>query len=99
MVIDFQSTNFKADQKLLDFISSKLAKLDRYYDRIVNATVYLKVDHVPSKINKTIEVKINISDNQLFVTEQDRTFEGAADKAMQGLKHQIDKVKTRQTSH
>lgn len=98
MVIDFQSTNFKADQKLLDFITSKLAKLDRLYNRIVNATVYMKVDHVADKNNKTVEIKVNLADTQLFVTEHDRSFEAATDNAMTALKHQLDKVKTKQAS-
>lgn len=96
MVIDFQSTNFKADQKLLDFIAAKLAKLDRFYNRIVNATVYMRVDHVSDKNNKTLEIKINLADTQLFVTEHDRTFEAATDNAMTALKSQLDKFKTRQ---
>ncbi|MBL7812954.1 MAG: ribosome-associated translation inhibitor RaiA [Bacteroidetes bacterium] len=98
MVIDFQSTNFKADQKLLDFISAKLSKLDRYYNRITNATVYLKVENTADKINKTLEIKINLRENQLFTTEHDRTFEAATDKAMEALKHQLDKIKTKAAS-
>lgn len=98
MVIDFQSTNFEADQKLLDFISTKLSKLDRYHNGIVNGTVYLKVDHVSDKNNKTIEIKVNLADSQLFVTEHDRTFEAATDNAMDALKHQLDKIKTKQAA-
>ncbi len=98
MVIDFQTTNFKADQKLLDFISSKLAKLDRYYNRIVNATVYLKVDQTSDKNNKLIECKINLADSQLFATMQDKTFEAATDNAMEALKHQLERFKTRQAT-
>jgi putative sigma-54 modulation protein len=98
MVIDFQSTNFKADQKLKDFIASKLAKLDQLYNRIVNATVYMKVDQVSDKNNKLLEIKINLSDTQLFVTQHDRTFEAATDNAMSALKHQLDKYKTKQAT-
>lgn len=96
MVIDFQSTNFKADQKLLDFISAKLGKLERLNNRVVNATVYLRVDHVPDKNNKSVEFKINLAENQLFATVNDRSFEAATDKAMEALRHQLEKFKTRQ---
>jgi putative sigma-54 modulation protein len=95
MVIDFQSVNFKADQKLREFISSKLGKLDQLYNRILNATVYMKVDQVSDKNNKTLEIKINLADTQLFVTQHDRTFEAATDNAMAALKHQLDKHKTK----
>jgi putative sigma-54 modulation protein len=98
MVIDFQSVNFKADQKLREFIAAKLAKLDQLYNRILNATVYMKVDQVSDKNNKTLEIKINLADTQLFVTQHDRTFEAATDNAMSALKHQLDKHKTKQGS-
>ena len=95
MIIDFQSTNFKSDQKLKDFISTKLSKLDQLYNRIVNATVYLKVDQVSDKNNKTLEIKVNLADTQLFVTQHDKTFEAATDNAVAALKHQLDKYKTK----
>lgn len=93
MVIDFQSTNFKADSKLLEFITQKLQKIDRLYSKVLNATVYLKVDKASDKQNKTVEIKINLPETQLFVTEHDRTFEAATDRAMNALKNQIAKIK------
>lgn len=95
MVIDFQSTNFKADQKLLSFISEKLQKMDRLYSRAVNATVYLKVNKASDKQNKTVEIKVNLPETQLFVTEHDRSFEAATDRAMEALKNQLAKMKAR----
>ncbi len=95
MVIDFQSTNFKADQKLLNFIQEKLTKLEKLHNKIVNATVYLKVDNTSEKNNKTLEIKINLAESQLFVTQNDRTFENATDKAMEALRHQLEKHRTR----
>lgn len=95
MVIDFQSTNFKADQKLLSFISEKLQKMDRLYSRAVNATVYLKVNKASDKQNKTVEIKVNLPETQLFVIEHDRSFEAATDRAMEALKNQLAKMKAR----
>lgn len=95
MVIDFQSTNFKADSKLLEFITQKLQKIDRLYSKVLNATVYLKVDKASDKQNKTVEIKINLPETQLFVTEHDRTFEAATDRAMDALKNQIAKIKAK----
>lgn len=95
MVIDFQSTNFKADQKLLNFIQEKLTKLEKLHNKIVNATVYMKVDNTSEKNNKTLEIKINLAESQLFVTQNDRTFENATDKAMEALRHQLEKHRTR----
>jgi putative sigma-54 modulation protein len=95
MVIDFQTTNFKSDVKLRDFIREKLQKFDKYYSKIINATVYLKVNKSSDKQNKTVEIKINLPESQLFVEENDRTFEAATDRALESLKNQIAKLKSR----
>lgn len=95
MVIDFQTTNFKSDVKLRDFIREKLQKFDKYYSKIINATVYLKVNKSSDKQNKRVEIKINLPESQLFVEENDRTFEAATDRALESLKNQIAKLKSR----
>jgi putative sigma-54 modulation protein len=93
MEILFQNTNFKADKKLLDLITQKLSKLEHYYDRIIDASVYLKVQKSEDKVNKVLEIKLNVSQQTLFVEEHARTFEIAMDKAEDALKSQLIKYK------
>lgn len=93
MEIQFQSTNFKADKKLLDLIEQKLKKLEHYYDKIIDASVYLKVQKSDDKLNKILEIKMNVSNSTLFVEEHDKTFENAIDKAEDALKTQLIKYK------
>jgi putative sigma-54 modulation protein len=93
MEIQFQNTNFKADKKLLDLITQKLNKLEHYYDKIIVASVYLKVQKSEDKENKVIEIKMNVSNSTLFVEEHDKTFENALDKAEDALKSQLIKYK------
>jgi putative sigma-54 modulation protein len=93
MEIQFQNTNFKADKKLLDLITQKLNKLEHYYDKIIDASVYLKVQKSDDKENKVIEIKMNVSNHTLFVEEHDKTFENALDKAEDALKSQLIKYK------
>ncbi|MBL7836606.1 MAG: ribosome-associated translation inhibitor RaiA [Bacteroidetes bacterium] len=93
MEIQFQSTNFKADKKLIDLITLKLKKLEHYYDQIIDASVYIKVQKSEDKINKVLEIKMNVSNSTLFVEEHDRTFENAIDKAEDALKAQLIKYK------
>lgn len=93
MEINFQNTNFRADKKLLDLIIQKLNKLEHYYDKIIDANVYLKVEKSDDKVNKILEIKMNVSNNTLFVEEHDRTFENALDKAESALKAQLIKYK------
>lgn len=98
MEIQFQSTNFKADKKLLDLIEQKLRKLEHYYDKIIDANVYLKVQKSEDQMNKILEIKLNVSNSTLFVEEHDKTFENAIDKAEDALKSQLIKYKQKMTN-
>lgn len=98
MEIQFQSTNFKADKKLLDLIEQKLKKLEHYYDKIIDASVYMKVQKSDDKVNKILEIKVNVSNSTLFVEEHDRTFENAIDKAEDALRAQLMKYKQKATN-
>ena len=94
MQIDFQYTNFKADQKLLDFITKKLEKLETFYGRIINSVVYLKVDNNSSgEENKLVEIKLNVQNQTLFANERCKSFEEATDEASQALRSQLIKYK------
>lgn len=93
MEINIQSINFTADQKLIDYITKRLTKLTTFYDGIVDAIVYLKVQNVSDNNNKHLEVKLNVSHQTLFVSEQCRTFECAIDLAFESLKVQLKKYK------
>lgn len=93
MEIQFQSTNFRADKKLLDLISMKLSKLQHFYDKIIDASVYLKVQKSDDKGNKVLTIKMNVSNSTLFVEEHDKTFENAMDKAEGALKGQLIRYK------
>jgi putative sigma-54 modulation protein len=95
MTIDFQYTNFKADQKLLNYITKKLSKMDTFYDRIVHSIVYLKVENTENKDNKSVEVKVNVANQTLFVSEISQTFEAATDMVVEKLRAQLIKYKSK----
>ena len=59
MNTQIQAIHFKADQKLKDYIIKKLEKLETFYDGIIDAQVFLKVENTSVKENKTIEIKVN----------------------------------------
>lgn len=96
MNLNKQAVHFTADQKLLDYIDSKLGKLDTYYDRILDTTVFLKLENSGQVRDKIIEVKIALPGNTMVVTESNKTFEAAVDKAYTTLKRQLIRFKERQ---
>jgi putative sigma-54 modulation protein len=93
--MDFKvnSVNFSADEKLVEFIREKVKKLELIYDNIIASEVYLKLDKSDSKENKVAEVKILLPGNELFASKQCKSFEEAADLAIQALKKQVSRHK------
>ncbi len=96
MKLQMHSIHFDADQKLIDFIQKKADKLETFYDRIIDGEVFMRLEKNDSKDNKLIEIKLNIPGNQLFASEKSKSFEAAADAAIEGLRRQIKKHKEKQ---
>jgi len=96
MNIKIHSLHFDADVKLLQFIESKINKLDHFYDSIIGAEVTLRIEHSNDAENKVIETKILIPGNDLFSKRQAKTFEEATDIAAEALKQQLKKMKEKQ---
>lgn len=95
MKLQMHSIHFDADKKLTDYIQKRVDKLETFYDRIVDGEVIMRVEKDDKNHNKTIEFKINIPGEQLFVKQKDRTFEAATDQAIESLKRQIKKFKNK----
>lgn len=99
MDIQIQAVHFTADAKLEEFIEGRLSKLTHFYDHIIGASVYLKVDKAATKDNKIAEVKLEVPGNDLFAIKQSDSFEAAVDEAVEALRRQIIKKKSKQMAH
>ena len=95
MKITVQSIHFNADKNLLAFIQKKADKLDTFFDNIINGEVYLKLQNVEDEANKITEIKLQLPGNTIFAKEQCKTFEEATDLAVESLRKQIEKHKTK----
>jgi putative sigma-54 modulation protein len=97
MELKINAVHFTADQKLIQFISEKINKLELMYDQIISSKVYLRLDKSDIKENKIAEVKVMIPGNELFAKKQCKSFEEAIDSVVQALKRQISKSKEKMT--
>ncbi len=93
MKVHTQSINFNASAQLLDFTQKKLETLNKFYDKIVDADVYFKLENSSDKENKITEIKINIPGNELVVKKQFKTFEEGVSTAVESLKRRLKKSK------
>ena len=95
MDIKIHSIRFNADVKLLNFIKSKVDKLITFYDDIIGAEIFLRLDNSQDLENKVVEIKLTIPGNDLFAKRQTKTFEESTDLAVEALRRQIRKHKTK----
>ncbi len=96
MQIQVHSIHFDADQKLLSFIEEKVQKLNMFDDQILGSEVFLRLDKSDSKDNKVAEIKISVPGKDLFAKKQGSSFEEATDTAVEALRRQIKKHKSKQ---
>jgi len=88
-----QSVNFNADKALMEFIDKKVNGLEKFYDKIVDSEVYLKVQQTSEKENKIVEIKLNVPGNETVVKKQCKTFEEGTMLAVESLKRSLTKMK------
>lgn len=93
MEVRFHSVNFTADGKLLDFIQKKMNKLELYFDNVVNADAYLKVEPSADRENKFVELKLSVPGKDLIVKKNSKTFEKATDIGVDALKRSLVRYK------
>lgn len=93
MEVNISSVHFKADQKLLDFIRTKVDKLSHLYDGVLGGNVILKLNNNGTHENKITEIKLIIKGEDLFAKKQSKSFEEATDMAIEALRRQLRKYK------
>ena len=98
MNINIQSVRFDASERLQEFISIKVGKLDQYYEGIISAEVILKLNKSDDTENKVAEVNLNSPGNDLFAKKQCKSFEEAVDLSLDALVRQLQKNKEKTRS-
>lgn len=93
MDIKIQAVQFSADQKLLDFINLRVAKLNQYFDQIISCEIFLIVDKAATVGNKIVEIKLNIPGAELFAKKQSGSFEESTDNSIEAIRRQLIKRK------
>jgi len=95
MQVNINSVHFKADKKLVAFINEKVEKLSNFYEGVIGSDVTLKLENSEFPDNKIAEIRLFIRGNDLYAKKQSKTFEEAADTAVDALKRQISRHKSK----
>ena len=96
MDIKIHSIHFDADKRLIDFTNAKVKKLIQFYDNIIGAEVFLRIEKDQSTENKVAEIRLDIPGSDIFAKKKTKTFEESVDNSIEAIKRQITKHKEKQ---
>lgn len=96
MNVNFQSVNYTADTKLIEFTQKRVEKITQFYDHIVDVFVYTKVENSSNKINKFAELKIGIPGDDVIVKKTAKSFEEAISQAADSAERVLKRRKEKQ---
>ena len=99
MNLNIDSIHFKADSKLLEYITEKAERLDKFYDKSIDLNVKLKLGGNGQVKDKIVEYVLNVPGDKLFVSSIEKTFEAAADNGIDSLKRQLKRHKDKLREH
>lgn len=93
MKITVQAIGLTPHQPLEEHIDKKVSKLDTFYDKIQECKVYLKVENISGKENKTSEIKLVVPGDDIVVKKTSATFEESLDQCVDAAKKLLIKKK------
>ena len=99
MDIRIDSIHFVADEKLTRKIETKVAKFEKYFDRIISIDVKLKLEGSQKVKEKIVELIANVPGDRLLTKRTSKSFEVALDLAIKSMKSQIMQYKEKLYEH
>jgi ribosomal subunit interface protein len=93
MKVIIQTPNFKATRRLQKFVDAQVQKLGLFNTHVVEGRVCLSADNAENGENKICELQVVIPGNDLFASKRAATFEESVSKAVDAIKHQMEKRK------
>jgi putative sigma-54 modulation protein len=89
MKISIQSIDCSPRQELLDLVNEKFTKLTHFSDRILETKIILRVEKSEKRDNKTVEARLVIPGDDLFVKKHSESFEESLQKVYEVLQREI----------
>jgi len=99
MKILIEPVHFTADQSLTEYVNQKVGKLEQYFERIISATVTLKLENTGQIKDKIVEILVSVPGDNIFSSDTNKTFEEGIDKVTDTLRRQLVKRKEKTRSY
>ena len=99
MNIEIRFVHAVQNDALEEQIREKLENLERKYDWITNAAVFLKDEKHPNEENYVCEIKLSVPGPQLFASSNEVNFNKAINNTISQLGVQLEKLKAKMVAH
>jgi len=96
MNINFQSVNYNADSKLIEFAEKRIKKISQFYLNIIDVFIYTKIENASDRVNKLAELKICIPGDDVVVKKTAKSFEEAISLAADSAERILKRHKGKQ---
>lgn len=93
MKITVHSIGLTPHAPLEEHLNRKVEKLNTFYDKIQECEVFLKVENVSEKENKTAELKLHVPGDDIMVKKVSASFEESIDLCVEVAKKLLIKKK------
>jgi putative sigma-54 modulation protein len=95
MQLNISGHHLDITDSIRDYVTTKLARLEKHYDRITSTTVILSVD----KLIQKAEATVHVSGGDIFADAQSEDLYAAIDSLADKLDRQIIKHKEKHRDH
>ncbi|QKT02914.1 ribosome-associated translation inhibitor RaiA [Ectothiorhodospiraceae bacterium 2226] len=95
MHIDITGQHVDITEPLRAYVASKLERLERHFDHVINVHVVLSVE----KLRHAAEATVNVDGNTLHANDEQEDMYAAIDGLADKLDRQIKKHKEKVTDH
>ncbi|MFA5633274.1 MAG: ribosome-associated translation inhibitor RaiA [Porticoccaceae bacterium] len=95
MQLNIRGHHLEITEAIHDYVTNKLARLEKHYDRITSTNVILSVD----KLIQKAEATIHVSGGELFADAEHEDLYAAIDSLADKLDRQLIKHKEKNRGH
>ena len=95
MNLQIHGNHIEVTPALRDYISGKLARIERHFDQVIDATVQLTVE----KVNQRAEITLRLRGNNIHVESVEQDLYAAIDTLVDKLDRQVLRHKDRVKGH
>ena len=99
MKINLEYDNCATSPALVDYVEQKVNKLDRYFDKIVQADVLLKNDPGKKTDQNMCDIRLNVPNDTLFADASGETIQKAISEATENITRQLKKYKEKLSTY